>query len=65
MGVWIGKTGKESLQRRIEQFDITELDIVTALRAKGILAAYSDTEITGSSSVAAQFYKWVSTYVHA
>ena len=56
----MGKTEKGNLQKRIEEFDVEELEIATALRAKEILEGHDAAEVDSFSSVAAIFYKWVS-----
>ena len=56
----MGKTEKGSLQKRIEDYDIEDMEIGTALRAKAILGGHNAAEVNSYSSVAAIFYKWVS-----
>jgi len=55
----IGKTGKESLKRRVSEFDVDKLQLSLASKVKDLLKNYNMTEIRDTSHGAATFYVWV------
>ena len=59
--IWIGKTGKESLKRRITEFDVGKLKVTVAQRARTKIRAFELDFIRDVSAGAATFYVWVST----
>ena len=59
MVVLIGKTGKESLKRRVSEFKVDKLKIQMALQAKKILSKFDLADVRTVSSGAATFYAWV------
>jgi len=61
--VLIGKTGKESLKRRVSDFDVEKLGMNVALKVKEMLTNYQLNEIRDTSAGAATFYVWVSSIV--
>ncbi|OWF45838.1 Kyphoscoliosis peptidase [Mizuhopecten yessoensis] len=58
----IGRTGKESLKRRINEFDINTLPLDVALGAKKMIGKTDLADIKTTSQGAATFYVWVGTY---
>ena len=60
--VLIGKTGKESLKRRVMEFKVNNLKLDLATSAKAIYSKYNLAEVRDGSSGAAAFYLWVSVY---
>ena len=60
MVVLIGKTGKESLKRRISEFKVEKLNIEVAMRSKQVLSRFTLDEARDVSSGAGTFYVWVS-----
>ncbi|KAF6038250.1 hypothetical protein EB796_003437 [Bugula neritina] len=54
----IGKTGKESLKRRVMEFRIRNLTMEVADEAKQLLSPMSLTEVRDASTGAATFYLW-------
>ena len=59
MQALIGKTGKESLKRRVSEFDVDKLQLSVASKAKELLKNYNMNEIRDTSHGAATFYVWV------
>jgi len=57
----IGKTGKESLKRRVKEFDVDKLQLSLASKVKDLLKNYNMNEIRDTSHGAATFYVWVHT----
>ena len=57
----MGKTGKESLKRRITEFDVGKLKVTVAQRARAKIRAFELDFIRDVSAGAATFYVWVST----
>ncbi|XP_033763426.1 kyphoscoliosis peptidase-like [Pecten maximus] len=55
----IGRTGKESLKRRINEFDINQMDLDIALGAKKMIGKTDLADIKITSLGAATFYVWV------
>jgi len=55
----IGKTGKDSLKRRVSEFDVDKLQLSLASRVKELLHNYNMTDIRDTSHGAATFYVWV------
>ena len=55
----IGKTGKESLKRRVSEFDVDKLQLSLASRVKDLLSSYKLNEIRDTSHGVATFYVWV------
>jgi len=55
----IGKTGKESLKRRVSEFDVDKLQLSLATRVKDLLHNYNMNDIRDTSHGAATFYVWV------
>jgi len=55
----IGKTGKESLKRRVSEFDVDKLPLSLAGKVKDLLKNYNHNEIRDTSHGAATFYVWV------
>lgn len=62
--VLIGKTGKESLKRRVSEFDVEKLSMSLAFKVKDLLKNYELNEIRDTSAGAATFYVWVSGGYH-
>lgn len=58
----IGKTGKESLKRRVMEFKVKDAKPEVAKEAKSILLKYDIDEVRDVSAGAATFYLWVSGY---
>ena len=56
----VGKTGRESLMRRISSFDPKDCNIAVAQQAKYYIENYSMSQIRDVSAGAATFYGWVS-----
>ena len=59
MVVLLGKTGKESLKRRVSEFVVEKLKIDVAMRAKAILSKYELSEVAVVSNAVASFFIWV------
>ena len=59
MQALIGKTGKESLKRRVSEFDVDKLQLSLASKVKDLLKNYNSNEIRDTSHGAATFYVWV------
>ena len=55
----MGKTGKESLKRRITTFEVDSLKISTSQRVRNKIRAYELDFIRDVSAGAATFYVWV------
>ncbi|XP_013404637.1 uncharacterized protein LOC106169650 isoform X2 [Lingula anatina] len=55
---FMGKTGRESLKRKVSQFNVEKLAVDVALRAKEIMARFSKEEVHDVSAGAATFYVW-------
>ena len=55
----MGKTSKESLKRRITLFDVAQLKIMAAQKAKNKINKFELDFIRDVSSGAATFYVWV------
>ena len=67
MQILIGKTGKESLKRRVSEFQVEKLKIEVAVRAKMIFKQFDLPEVRDVSAGAATFYVWVrlqATHTH-
>ena len=56
----MGKTGKESLKRRVGEFKVKKLNIEVAMKAKQVLGRFSLDEVRDVSAWAGTFYVWVS-----
>lgn len=56
----MGKTGRESLKRRVMEFRVNELKYELAMEVKNILSQYSLSDARDVSAGAATFYLWVS-----
>lgn len=56
----IGKTGKESLKRRVMTFKVKDLKPELAADAQAVYSKYNLVEVRDGSSGAAAFYLWVS-----
>ena len=56
----MGKTGKESLKRRISEFKVEKLSIELAMKAKQVLCRFTLDEVRDVSAGAGTFYVWVS-----
>lgn len=59
----IGKTGKESLKRRVSEFDVDKLQLSLAMKVKDLLKNYNMNEIRDTSHGVATFYVWVCTFL--
>ena len=59
MQALIGRTGKESLKRRVSEFDVDKLQLCLASKVKELLSNYKLSEIRDTSHGAATFYVWV------
>lgn len=59
--IMIGKTGKDSLKRRVSEFKVEDLKIEVALKAKLIFQEYQLDDVRDVSAGAATFYVWVSS----
>ena len=57
--ILIGKTGKESLKRRISEFKVEKLNIELAMKAKQVLEKFSLDEVRDVSAGGGTFYVWV------
>ena len=57
------KTGKESLMRRVKQFDTINVTQPVVDRVCGILSKYDEPTVRKASRGAAAFYVWVRTLV--
>ena len=55
----MGKTGKESLKRRVEEFDLDSVELDIALGARDLLHGCTLDEIRVVSAGAATFFVWV------
>ena len=55
----LGKTGKESLKRRVSEFDVDKLPLSLASKVKDLLKNYKSNEIRDTSHGVATFYVWV------
>ena len=56
----VGKTGRESLMRRISSFDPKDCSLSVAQMAKHMIENYSMSQIRDVSAGAATFFGWVS-----
>ena len=56
----IGKTGKESLKRRCEEFNMDNVPLDVALGSRHLLKDISIDQVRKVSAGAATFYVWVS-----
>ena len=56
----IGKTGKQSLKRRIQILDVNKLKEETVKKAKELLKDIKLEDVVTISAGAATFYSWVS-----
>lgn len=59
MVVLIGKTGKESLKRRVMEFKVKNLKPELAAEVKTMFSKFDLIEVRDGSSGAATFYIWV------
>ena len=57
----IGKTGKESLKRQCEEFNMDNVPLDVALGSRELLKDISIEQVRKVSAGAATFYVWVST----
>lgn len=64
MQALIGKTGKMSLKRRIQELDVNKLKEQTVLRAKALLKDIKLEDVVIISAGAATFYTWVRHFLH-
>lgn len=60
----IGRTGKDSLKRRVASFDVKKVRAETLHRAQELLSLYDLTIVQEASAGAATFYLWVSLVCH-
>ena len=60
--VLMGKTGKESLMRKISKFDAQACLLKQAQIAKKTIAPFNKDQIRDTSAGVATFYIWVSEY---
>ena len=60
IGAGIGQSMRGSLQKRIKNFDIEDLDITTVLKANDLIEKHKAEDVQTFSSVTGIFYKWVS-----
>ena len=58
--LFVGKLGRDSLQRRIAYFNIDRLQMDVALRVMELLAEFSNDDVYAVSECAAVFHTWVS-----
>ena len=65
MQALIGKTGKESLKRKITEFKVEKLVIDIAMKSKQVLERFTLDEVRDVSAGAGTFYVWVSTNSYA
>lgn len=56
----IGKTGREALKKRVENFDVKTVSLESLHRTKEILRNYDLSIVQDASAGAATFYQWVS-----
>ncbi len=59
--VLIGKTGKESLKRRIKELQFNKVDLQNAATARMVLLQYTKEQVQNVSVGVATFYIWVRT----
>ena len=59
----VGKTGRESLMRRISAFDPKDCSLAVAQMAKHMIENYSMSQIRDVSAGAATFFGWVGRLV--
>ena len=58
----IGKTGKESLKRRCEEFKMEKVELDIVVGARELLKEISMEQVRKVSAGAAAFYLWVSFF---
>ncbi len=57
--MWIGKTGKLNIKKRVSEFNVDNIKIQLALQVKNIIREYDIKDVRAVSTGSATFFAWV------